>query len=544
MDTRFRLALAASVCLLPLAPLTYRLMQLQVFEHRSLENKAAGEFSRSSEEIVPRADILDRNGKALAQSIPVWTCFADKKMLPRIETVSAKLAPLIGMTAHELARKFKEGGRFAVLKRGLSFEQSQAVTAARIEGIGLTASQERVYPNGSLARSLLGQVSLDGRGVAGVELALDRRLTGKARRLKVIRDGSGKTIYRGTENEEPPPEPVRLTIDRSVQYFAEEALEDAYAQFKMKQGVVAVQDPHTGEILAMAVYPPNPLKNAIVQDTYEPGSTFKTITAAAALDSGLVKPEDQFFCENGSWEVAPGTVIHDHEPVGTANLATVLERSSNICSAKIGEKLGAARFYRYARAFGFAAKTGVSLPGETSGELKPLSDLTRVSLAASAYGYGVAASVLQVLGAYSAVANGGTLYEPRVLLDAASPAKVRRVASPKTIELLSGMLEGVVERAAVSARVSGYRVAGKTGTSRKLDPVTKKYSQSSYNASFAGFLPASKPRWTILVVIEDPKGQYYGAQVAAPVFAKIGRQLLALYGVAPDKPASLARAAR
>jgi cell division protein FtsI (penicillin-binding protein 3) len=229
------------------------------------------------------------------------------------------------------------------------------------------------------------------------------------------------------------------------------------------------------------------------------------------------------------------------QPKGELTLAQVLEHSSNICSAKIGLKLGAARFYRFARAFGFASKTGVALPGETAGELRPLSDMTRVGLGSSAYGYGIGVSPLQVLGAYSAVANGGTLYEPMIVKDGRGASRVRRVASASTMEKLGRMLEGVVERAATAARIPGYRVAGKTGTARRLDSVTKRYSMTQYNASFAGFLPVSDPRWTILVVIQDPKGQYYGAHVAAPVFAKIGRQLLALNGVAPDSPATVAK---
>lgn len=541
MDTKFRLALAATISLTPLLPLTYRLAQLQVFEHRTLDTKASGEFSRSSEEVVPRADILDRNGKILAQSMPVWTVFVDKHMVPDIRVIAGRLAPVLKLSQAEIARRYRQGGsRSAVLRRDLSFDESQALSQAKIEGVGLEASEQRFYPNGDLARSLLGQVSGDGRGAAGVELALDSRLTGTAKRFKVIRDGSGKTIYKSVEHDEPAPAPLSLTIDRNVQWIAEEALTQAAQKFKATQGIAAIQDPSNGEILAMAVWPPNPLKNPIVQDTYEPGSTFKVITAAAALEEDTVKDDEQIFCENGAWEVTPGTVVHDHEPQGNLTLGGVLEQSSNIGAAKVGLRLGAAKFYRYARAFGFASKTGVTLPGETAGELKPLSDTTRVGLATSAYGYGVAVSALQVLSAYSAVANGGILYEPRLLKDS-KPAKVRRVASAKTMERLARMLEGVVERGTgETARIPGYRIAGKTGTARRLDAVTHKYSQTQYNASFAGFLPASNPRWTILVVMENPRGSYYGAQVSAPVFASIGRQLLSLKGLPPDKAPAVA----
>ena len=536
MDTRSRLAAAAAISLLPVVPLTYRLAQLQVVQHRTLDNKAAGEFSRSSEEVIPRADVLDRDGRVLAQSMPVWSVFIDKRMVTTAEPVASQLAPLLHLSPAEVARRYRQGGqRASFIRRDLSFEESQAVAKARIEGVGLESGQQRFYPNGDLARSVLGQVSSDGRGVSGVELALDGRLSGKARRFKVIRDGAGKTIYRSVEKDETAAAPLQLTIDRNVQYIAEEALSDAARKFSATQGIAVIEDPNNGEILAMAVYPNSPLKNPIVQDTYEPGSTFKAVTAAAALEEGAVRDDELIFCENGSWEVAPGTIVHDHEPQGNLTLQGILEQSSNIGAGKLGLRLGAPTLLKYARAFGFASKTGVTLPGETAGELKPLPQMTRVGLASASYGYGVAVSALQVLGAYSAIANGGTLYEPHLLRDAA-PVKVRRVASARTMERLTRMLEGVVEHGTgETARIPGYRVAGKTGTARRIDALTHKYSQSQYNASFAGFVPASKPRWAVLVVLENPRGSYYGAQTSAPVFATIARQLLALKGVAPDK---------
>ncbi|MBI4375081.1 MAG: penicillin-binding protein 2, partial [Elusimicrobia bacterium] len=283
------------------------------------------------------------------------------------------------------------------------------------------------------------------------------------------------------------------------------------------------------------------LHNPIVQDSFEPGSTFKIVTMAAALEEGVVRPNDTFHCEDGSYSLAPGVIIHDHEPDGTLTVAGILERSSNIGIVKIAERLGAAGFYRYSRAFGFASRSGITLPGESPGELRPLSDLTRVGLAASSYGYGVSATPLQLASAYSAIANGGTLWEPLLLRDGRKPSRVRRVARPETMRILAELLAGVVERGTgIQAQIPGYRVAGKTGTARRLDPVTRKYSTTSYNASFVGFLPVERPLWTIAVLIEAPKGQYYGAQVAAPVFAKLGRQLLTLRGIAPEAAPGLA----
>ncbi|MBI3552983.1 MAG: penicillin-binding protein 2 [Elusimicrobia bacterium] len=537
MDTRARLALAAAFTFLPLVPLAVQLARLQVMEHKSLESRASSEFNRSLEEVTPRADIVDRDGKILAQSLQVWAAFLDKNMSVDCGAAASKLADLVGLPAAEVLRRCRAPERFAWLSKTLSYEQSQALTAAKVEGLGIAPSQSRFYPNDPLARNVLGQLSADGRGISGLELTLDRRLRGKPRRFKLIRDGSGRTIYKSLEIDGRAPEPVQLTLDRNVQFYAEEALREAFAQYAMAKGVVVVQDPRDGEILAMAAYPPDPLRNPIVQDTFEPGSTFKLVTAAAALEEGAVGAGETFDCENGSYEVAPGVSIHDHEPSGALTLQGILERSSNIGIAKVVERVGALRFYRYSRAFGFANKTGIALPGETSGEMKPLSDMTKVALAAASYGYGIGVSPLQVLSAYSAVANGGTLWEPSLIKDGQRPVRVRRVISEKTVPALTQMLEGVVERGTgTPAQISGYSVAGKTGTSRQLDRETGRYSVTRYNASFVGFLPASAPRWTILVVISDPKGQYYGAQVAAPVFAKLGRRLLTLNGIAPDRP--------
>jgi cell division protein FtsI (penicillin-binding protein 3) len=544
MDTRLRLTIAGSIALIPVLPLAVQLARFQVMEHRSLESRASSEFNRSLEEITPRADIVDRNGNVLARSLPVWAAFLDKNMDLDCPAIAAKIAPILKAPSAELGRRCRAPGRFEWLSKTLTYEQSQELTQARVEGLAVVPSQQRFYPNGTLAFNVLGQVSADGHGVSGLELSQEPRLNGKPRRFKVIRDGSGRTIYKSLEVDAPAPEPLQLTLDRNIQFYAEEALQEAASRYSIEAGFIAIQDPSNGEILAMAAYPPNPLKNPIVQDTYEPGSTFKLVTSAAALEEGAVKETDTFFCENGTYEVSPGVFIHDHEPVGTATLAQILERSSNIGAAKVVERLGALRFYRYSRAFGFANKTGLDLPGETNGEMKPLSDMTRVALAAASYGYGIGVSPLQMLGAYSAIANGGTLWEPQLIKDGRKPSRVRRIVSEATARALGAMLEGVVDRGTgVPAQISGFRLAGKTGTSRQFDHLTHKYSTTRYNASFAGFLPAGKPRWTILIVMSDPKGQYYGAQVAAPVFAGLGRRLLTLKGVEPDRPLPLHLAA-
>lgn len=547
MDLGLRLTVAAAISLSPLPLLGLRLADLQILRHGALETRAAGEFERVAEEAAPRADIQDRAGRVLARSVPTWSCFADKAMVKDPAAFAAKLSGALGLSAREIEAKVRASGRFAVLKSGMTAEQSEAVKRVRVDGVGLVPLQQRVYPNGDLARGVLGLVGTEGKGLAGAELTLEKRLRGEPKRFALIRDGAGHFIYKNLSDDGRVPEPVRLTIDRNVQYLAEEALRDSAAKSAFKSGFVAVQDPRDGEILAMASWPPSPLKNPLVQDAYEPGSTFKIVTALSALDDGVVRLDETFDGEHGRYEVTPGVFITDHEGEGPMTLAQILEKSSNIGISKVVERIGAARFYRMARSFGFGAKTGAPLPGETSGELKPLAELTKVGLASSSYGYNLQVSAVQALGAYSAIANGGTLWEPKLFLDGQAPVKVRRVGSERAVRQLGEMLEGVVDRGTgTTARIPGYRVAGKTGTAHKVDPLTHKYSPTSYTASFAGYLPASAPRWTILVVLNDPKGAYYGALTAAPIFARIGQRLLVLEAIAPDRPtdAALATARR
>jgi cell division protein FtsI (penicillin-binding protein 3) len=565
VDLHARLAAVAGLSLLPLAPLTFRLARLQVMQHDRLESRVAGEVLRTMEEDNPRADIRDRRGRILAESIPYWSCFVERaKVADQSPELAQDLSRVLSLPAAEVQRRLQNGARAPFIKEELSAAEFSALSEAKLDkkkrlalnGVGLVLRHKRFYPNGDLARSVLGLVGADQNGLAGLELTFADRLKGRPRRLAYVRDGSGRAIYRNVENSAELPRPLRLTIDRDVQFHAEEVLRQADEQFHAKGGMIVVLDPDTSEVLAMAAEPPDPLRNVVVQDTYEPGSTFKMVTAAAALNESVVKESDTFFCENGSYEVSPGVLIHDHEPSGALTLQGIIERSSNIGAAKVVERVGAMRFYRYSRAFGFDIKTGISLPGETAGEMKPLTGLTRVVLAASSYGYGIGVSALQVANAYNAVAGGGTLNEPAIVCDDPAPAsdgtlpqesscrrpvRVRRVISEATARTLSRMLSGVVENGTgLSAHIPGYRIAGKTGTARKVDPRTGKYSTSAYMASFVGFLPLSRPRWTILVVIDEPKGQYYGAQVAAPVFAQLGRRLLAMAGVPPDQPATLA----
>ncbi|MBI4422704.1 MAG: penicillin-binding protein [Elusimicrobia bacterium] len=528
---------------MPSLPLSARLVQLQVLEHRRLSELAGGELRRSAIELVPRGRILDREGRVLAESVPASSAFLDPSIAKKHPRALPKLARALGLDPAELRRKARGPGRFSWLKRKLEPSEVEALKRLELPFVGLAPDERRAHPNDRLAASLLGSVGADGSGLSGLELSFDRALKGKVHTLALLRDGAGRTMaVKSLAPPEPPPD-LALTLDRGVQHYAETALAGAVARTEPLWAAVLVQDPASGELLAMASYPPDPLRNRLIQDVYEPGSTFKAVTVAAALEERVVAPGDAIDCA-GPWELAPRVWIKDHERYGTLSLEGAMAHSSNIGLAKLGLKVGAERFHAYARAFGFGSRTGVPFPGESPGLLKARRKLDRVSLGNNAFGQGLAVTPLQLLAAFSAIANGGELLEPRLVRSVggkpagpAGPQRVRRVASEATIRALGRLLEGVVrEGTGATAGVPGFSVAGKTGTSQKLDPATRRYSKTDYVASFAGYVPAKDPRFTILVIVDSPKRQYYGSEVAAPVFAEVARQALALYGVAPDRP--------
>ncbi|MBI5596171.1 MAG: penicillin-binding protein 2 [Elusimicrobia bacterium] len=544
MSALERLRLCGWLCLLPVAPLATRLAWLHIVRHHAFEARVDRSVERQDLEIVPRGRILDRNGRPLAQSLPAWSAFLDLKVLgesdaPK-EKVLGRIAEALALDRSDLRKTAASKRRTVWIKRKMSFDEAQRLRGLGLACVGIEADEARSYPNDALARPVLGEVNLDGRGAAGLELAFDSDISGRAVPVHLRRDGAGRSIRQESEAAPPPPE-LTLTIDRAVQFFAETALDEAITSRKASGGTVIVQDPSNGEILAMAVRPSDSRRNHAVQDVYEPGSTFKLVTAAAALENKVLKDGETVDCENGRWQVAPSVAIKDHDKQGRLGLADIIKHSSNIGTGKIGLRLGDKEFFRFARLFGFGYRTGVPLPGESPG-LIPSESVPDVSLANAAFGQGVAVTALQLSAAYAAVANGGTLYEPRLVLSvggapAREPVVVRRVASPETVAALQKMLVSVVEGGTgVSARVPGYSAAGKTGTAQKIDPATRKYSPTDYVASFAGWVPAQRPRWSILVVVDTPRVGYYAAEVAAPVFSRIARQLLALKGVPPELP--------
>jgi len=426
-----------------------------------------------------------------------------------------------------------------------------------LTGIDSVEEDRRFYPQGTLAAPLLGFTDIDAKGLEGIERKYDRYLRGEPREILEERDATGQTFV--VQDGIAPPEAlnIRLTLDAGLQYIAEQELLHSVTETRAAGGTAVVLDPETFEVLVLAHVPtfdPNDpgktraedRRNPVISNCYEPGSTLKTLLAAAALDSDRVRPEEPIFCEHGNYRVGRHT-IHDHHPYGTLTFAEVLQHSSNIGAAKIGERLGKAIYHKYLRDFGLGQRTGIDLPMESPGILASVENWARINLVTASFGQGVATTPLQIASAYAALANGGKLMKPylvRAIYDADgkavktnNPTMVRQVVRPEVAKLLVQLLENVVDGEGTGrrARIEGVRVAGKTGTSQKIDGAGG-YSARGRIASFVGIVPADQPRFVILVAIDEPKTAVYGGEVAAPVFQAIARQALLRAGIDGRKP--------
>ena len=541
-----RIKFCAYIAVLPALPVSARLFYLQTIKHENLTATASREFDRTVSEIGPRGRIFDSSGALLAQSIVTWDCTFLKKELENPGAALAALSSALEIKPSQLKEKYRRGINYVVVKRGLDRTACEKIKALNLKGVTLEMAQTRYYPSGELAKNVIGVVGAN-TGLTGVELLYDKVLSGLVSRRGVIRDASGRVIYENKEGGEEHPRDIYLTLDKNIQFFTQEAIKKEVKRNRAAMGMGLVQDPNTGRILAMATYPEDPVKLPPVEWVYEPGSTFKSITLAAALEKNIVTESDTFFCENGAWQFNNKVIIHDHEPEGTLNLSGVIERSSNIGAAKMGLKLGVENYYLYAKAFGFGTKPGLGFYGESAGILRAQAKYHQIDLAVGSYGHGLAATPLQVISAYSALANGGRLLEARLvdkitdfegkLISREEPAAVRRAISEQTAGRVKAILLNVVDRGTgKNAAVTGYHVAGKTGTSKKIDPKTGKYLTGSNVASFCGFFPAEKPMYTILVVMDNPKTSQYGGESAAPAFQEISKKIITMKGIKPDAP--------
>jgi cell division protein FtsI (penicillin-binding protein 3) len=545
--------LLGGVLVVWMAGLVVQLYHLQIIEYVDLLARAQRQQQHVIEIAPKRGEIFDRQMNPLAMSLAVDSVFAVPSEIPDPKMVTDLLAPVLGLKAHDLLGRFTNFHSFCWVKRKVTVEEASRVRDLNLKGIYFQRETKRFNPKGDLAAHILGYVGLDDKGLAGLEYGMDDIIRGRPGRVLVETDARRKS-FQSTEWAGVPGKNLALTLDEKIQYITEKALAEGVEKWHAAGGVAIVQNPNTGEILAMASQPtydpndfvkspPEARQNRGLSWVYEPGSTFKLVTVAAVLEEKLADPDEVIDCQRGSIVLA-GHVIHDHKSFADLTVRDVVAKSSDVGAIKLGLRLGDERLYKYIRSFGFGEKTEVELPGEERGLLKSPNRWSGISIGEISMGQEVGVTALQLITAYSAVANGGVLIQPRLVHDlflgqahdAMPPVLGHRVISQRTASLMKEILAGVMERGTgKAAQLAGYSSAGKTGTAQKIDP-SGAYSKSHYVASFVGFAPLGKPALTILVVIDSPVGAIYGAEVAAPVFKPIAEQTLGYLNVPPDIP--------
>lgn len=545
----------------------FRLVTLQVLQAAELTARADRQHQKSVTLEGARGAVTDRHGKVFAMNVEVPSVFGVPASLDSASNAAKSLSPVLRIRRDEIEKKLRQDKHFVWLARKVEPEQGRRLEQLSIDGIGMVMEGRRFYPKGPLLAHVLGFVGMDGQGLEGLERRYETQLHGEKRVTILQRDALGRTVFpKGLREQVPAPgHMMTLTIDEVIQYIAEKELEEAVVNARAKAGTIIVMEPQTGAILAMAVSPrfdpnavasltPDRWRNRALTDTYEPGSTMKVVVAAAALEEKVMMPGSMLFGENGRMTIA-NTTIHDHEKLGWMTFAQMIQKSSNIGAAKTGMLLGEQRMYRYLQAFGFGQRTDIDLPGEVNGLLKSPREWGKRSLASISMGQEVGVTPLQMVTALSAIANDGVLMKPYVvsevrdhkgqLVKEVMPQVKRRVVSPATAKTLTTILEGVVTNGTgTKAAMAGFRVAGKTGTAQKVDPRTGAYSSTLSIGSFVGFVPADAPRLAMIVLIDEPQGEAWGGVVAAPVFRRVGEQVLTYLGVSRDDQVKIAMAAR
>lgn len=555
-ELRTRVLIVAAIIGLALSGVSARLAWLQIVKSGELSHMAERQYSRAVVLHAQRGPIVDRHGAPLASSTPAESLFAQPRLVGDPVRVAARLAPFVGVPHAELHGALTSARPWVWLRRKMPPAVAAQVKALNEPGLGFLPEPLRLYPNRELAAHVVGFEGVDG-GLEGVERAYNDDLAGTPGKAIVGRDALGREVVTQRVLVAPAAgHGVRLTIDNTIQYIAEREIDAVFRRTRSKAAMAVVMDPRTGDILAMAIRPtfnPNTFldvpsrdhwRNRAVTDPFEPGSTFKVILAAAAIEEGVVKPDDQIYAENGAITIAK-TTIHDWKKYGWLSFGEVLQNSSNVGTIKVGLMLGRDRYYRYMSAFGFGAPTGMGLAGESRGLLRAPERWSALSLPTMSIGQEVSVTALQMVAAFGAVANGGILMQPRLVKATfdttgresrrVSPKAVRQVVSPETARTLGQMLTSVVDSGTGHlAAIPGYAVGGKTGTAQKLDPATRRYSRAPGVLSFVGFAPVEDPRFVMLVMLDEPKNEKWGSEAAAPVFSAIGREVLRYLDVPPS----------
>ncbi len=548
-DLRNRTLILAALLASAFLGLLGRLGYLQVVKHDEYSKLAESQQAKTIPLKPRRGPILDRNGQVLAVSSRAESLYALISRIEDRDRLAARLAPILGEPVRDIARRLDSSKHFVFVKRRLPPDVAEAVRDLGEPALGFVEESLRLYPNRELAAHAIGFEGVDGKGLAGVEQSWDAQLAGVEGRALIGRDALGREVTGAPTVLKPsvPGQGVMLTLDATLEYIAEREVDAAWRRTHSKAAMAILMEPRTGEILAMAIRPtfnPNSFaaatdddrRDRAITDPFEPGSTFKIILAAGALEEGVAHPTDRFYAENGAIRVANAT-IHDWKKFGWLTFSEVLQNSSNVGAIKIGLALGKERYWKYITGFGFGAPAGVGLSGESRGRLRPPAQWSGLSLATMSIGQEISVTALQLVTAFAAVANGGRLMQPEIvkaILDSQGrtvrtiePRIVRQVITPDTARVLTQIMTMVVrEGTGHFAAIPGYEVAGKTGTAQKLDPATRRYSRAPGVLSFVGFVPADDPRLAMLVMLDEPKNEKWGSEAAAPIFASIGREAL------------------
>ncbi|MBW1769961.1 MAG: penicillin-binding protein 2 [Deltaproteobacteria bacterium] len=546
---RFRIVIVGAFFGVCFALMVARAFQLQVVEGRQLQSKAEDRYTEAFCNTSKRGTIYDRNHTELAVSVDVESICAYPTQISSPKQIARPLARALNLKQSSLLKKLRSGKSFVYVKRQVTPAKVSSVRALKLDGIGFRTESRRFYPLKSLAAQVIGFCGTDGNGLEGLEFRYDAYLKGRESAGTIIKDALGRSFTWEPSSEGKPGYNLILNLDKNIQYIAEEALSEGVRKSRARSGIALVIVPSTGAILAVAHVPrfnPNAFgqyerwlwRNRALTDSFEPGSTFKILLVAAALESGICTPDSEFYCEEGAYRVGR-KVVHDTHPHETLSLQDIIKYSSNIGAAKVGKKIGPAYLYHKLEEFGLGEKSGIDCPGETPGSLRPVGSWTEIDAATICFGQGVSLSALQLGVAVSTVANGGLMMKPYLVhkiadvqgrtIKSVEPTPLRRVISRENARRLTRMMMRIVEEedgTGVQAAVRGYHVAGKTGTAQKADPAGGGYAAGKYVASFVGFAPAENPEIVVLVAIDEPREEYYGGVVSAPVFRRIVRETL------------------
>src|SRR5580765_899607 len=554
-SSRTRCALVCAAFIGLFSIFSFRLIYLQAIKHDEYAGLAAETHVYKQVIHAERGMILDANSEVLAHNIPVETVVADATHLSDLQATVELLNSELEVPSQEVAEKLNSCRRYIVVKREVPAARVKALReklrAGNLRGIYFEHDATRIYPNGSMLCHVIGFTDFDHHGIQGVEASMEKYLHGQDGYRFIEHNRAGEEIvpYRGQERAPRDGCQVHLTVDLGLQNIVENEIDAAMAQYSPQKATIILMRPQTGEILAMANRPhfdlnlrsearPEQMKNRAIIDMMEPGSTFKIVAAAAALNERKVRPDSSIFCENGLWNFG-GAALHDHRAFSNLSVREILIKSSNIGAAKLALTVGEQKFYEYIRRFGFGERTGIELPGEINGVIRPPKSWSRISITRIPMGHEIGVTPLQMTVAMATIANGGKLVTPRIvksvtasdgkIISSVSPTALRQVISAETAKQIGDALRGVVsdQGTAAAAAVPGFTIAGKTGTAQKVNPHGG-YDHGKYVVSFAGYLPADHPEFVGLVVLDDAHTSKpelnYGGLVAGPIFSRVAEK--------------------